>query len=161
MGLGQGSGSTPSAWLLVSIIVHAYKTKGFGAQFGSAWFGLLFTITAILYIDGTDADLLYSCCDPGFSEIDLVQQVQNASSYCACLLQATGSHHKHPKCFWCLLSYKFICGEARLETLQELSCHHITIPQADHLDIRITLKGHDDPSVILDVFNYHSGDDSA
>jgi hypothetical protein len=72
-------------------------------------------ITTILYIDDTDADLLHSCCDPGFSEIDFVQQVQYASSYCASLLQATGDHHKHGKCFWYLLSYKFIFGEARLK----------------------------------------------
>ena len=51
-GLIQGRCGAPGTRTAVStVIVSAYKRKGYGARFSSAWSGLIFTITALLYVD--------------------------------------------------------------------------------------------------------------
>ncbi len=58
MGLSQGSGASPAAWSAIStVIVTAYRLKGFGAIFRAAWSGLCLALAALLYVD--DADLLH------------------------------------------------------------------------------------------------------
>ena len=112
-GLAQGSGASPSTWSNVcSLMVSAYKRKGYGVNFTTAWSGLAFVIAAILFVD--DCDLLHMCCDPNISEMEFLEKVQHATYYWAKLLQATGGMLKESKCFWYLLSYKFICGKAKL-----------------------------------------------
>ncbi|KAL3803357.1 hypothetical protein HJC23_009321 [Cyclotella cryptica] len=55
MGLAQGSGAAPAAWTAIStVMVEAYKAKGFGAYFKSGWSCLLLTLAALLYVDDTD-----------------------------------------------------------------------------------------------------------
>ena len=55
MGLTQGSGASPAAWTAIStLIVSAYKAKGHGALFISAWSGIVLGLAALLYVDDTD-----------------------------------------------------------------------------------------------------------
>ena len=55
MGLAQGSGTSPAAWCAIStVIVTAYKTKGYGASFHSAWSGLFLCLAVLPYVDDTN-----------------------------------------------------------------------------------------------------------
>ena len=73
------------------------------------------------------------------------------------LLQATGGNLKDIKCYWYLLVYKFVRGEARLKTLRELRHHRLLIPQPNSDDVVITLKDVSDESEVLGVFTSPAG----
>ena len=156
MGLIQGSGAAPATWTAVStVIVRSYKRKGYGAFFSSGWSGLLFTVAALLYVD--DTDLLHRFCDPNITELEFVQRVQRATYYWAMLLQATGGHLKDTKCYWYLLSYKFVRGVATLRSLREHSKYQLVIPQPLGEDVEIELRDPDVPSEVLGVYSCPSG----
>jgi hypothetical protein len=127
IGLAQGSRGVSSARLTVSTLtVCAHKCKGYGVSSYSAWSCILVAILAILYVD--DTDLLHMSHNPNISESDFIETVQRATYYWVFLLQAMGGHLKDTVCYWYLLSYKFIQGEATLKSLHELSHYTITIP---------------------------------
>ena len=91
------------------------------------------------------------------SEIEFVERVQRATYYWAMLLQATGGNLKAGKCYWYLLVYKFIRGEARLKTLRELRHHKLRIPQPHTDDVEIELKDVSEESEVLGVFTSPAG----
>lgn len=69
MGLMQGSGAPPVAWIAIStIMISAYKNQGYWAHFALAWSRLVFVIAALLYVD--DTDLLHLCHDHSLSETE-------------------------------------------------------------------------------------------
>lgn len=157
MGLTQGSGAAPAAWSAVStVILSAYKSRGHGALFASAWSGMVLLVAALLYVD--DTDLLHMSRDERASESDFVVAVQTATSYWAKLLQATGGNLKPEKCYWYLLSYKFVCGKAQLKPLRELRQYQLLIPQPLGKMVPITLKAPDDASEVLGVWTSPSSD---
>jgi hypothetical protein len=88
MGLTQGSGASPAAWTTIStLIVSAYKSKGYGASFVAAWSGILLVLAALLYVD--DTNLLHTS-PPGLTdEATFVNRVQDTTHYWEKLLQAT------------------------------------------------------------------------
>jgi len=99
MGLTQGSGASPAAWSAIStVIISAYKAKGFGAYFTAAWSAICFTIAALLYVD--DTDLLHMPSDNETTQDLFVARVQAATYYWAQLLQSTGGE---PETFQVLL----------------------------------------------------------
>ena len=150
-GLAQGSGASPSTWSNVSsLMVSAYKRKGYGVNYTTAWSELVFVIAAILFVD--DCDLLHMCCDPNIPEMEFLERVQHATYYWAKLLQATGGMLKESKCFWYLLSYKFVHGEAKLRRLRELPHYELVIPQHSGVDAVIKLLDVGHAAETLGVF---------
>ena len=128
MGLTQGSGAAPAAWTAIStVMVLAYTEQGHGARFASGWSGNIFAKAALLYVDNTD--LLHMCYDHILSEVEFVDQVQLATYYWAKLLQAMGGNLKPAKCYWYLMSYKFVKGVVLLKPLHDIRHHSVTIPQ--------------------------------
>jgi hypothetical protein len=116
MGLIQGSGAAPGAWTAIStVMLVAYKSKGYSAFFATAWSGVVLSIAALLYVD--DTDLLHTCPTDIMTEYEFFSRVQTATHYWATLLQATGGSLKPKKCYWYLLSYKFVQGCALLKPL--------------------------------------------
>eukprot|EP00956_Cyclotella_meneghiniana_P011946 scaffold16843_cov51-Cyclotella_meneghiniana.AAC.2 len=137
-GLGQGSGGAPPAWQVVSsLMIGAYKRRGFGVWSRTAWSGLVYTIAAILFVD--DCDLLHMLRDRSMSEEEFLRRKQKALRLWARLLQVTGGDLKPAKCFWYLLSYKFVNGVARLRRLSELPQYVMFVPQHDGTEQPIQL----------------------
>ena len=152
MGLTQGSGASPAAWTAIStLIVSAYKAKGHGACFLSAWSGIILVLTALLYVD--DTDLLHLASFGQTDEDKFVERVRLATHYWAKLLQATGGNLKPPKCYWYLLSYRFKKGIASLKPLREIQHHSLSIPQPDHKEVEITLKDAYTSSEVLGIWS--------
>lgn len=159
MGLTQGSGASPGAWSAIStVIVGAYKQQGYGAQFYSGWSGKDVYLAALLYVD--DTDLLHSPPIANLSTKALVQWVQNAITCWANLLQATGGSLKPQKCYWYLLSYKFVNGTASLRPLSELRTHSVNIPQPNNSTVSIELLDASNPTKVLGVWTSPNGDGS-
>ena len=159
MGLTQGSGASPGAWSAIStVIVGAYKHQGYGAQFYSGWSGTDVNLAALLYVD--DTDLLHSPHLANIPTKALVQRVQKAITCWANLLQATGGSLKPQKCYWYLLSYKFVNGTATLRPLSELSSHTVDIPQPNNSTVPIELLDASSPSKVLGVWTSPTSDGS-
>ena len=152
MGLVQGSGAAPGAWIAVStVVVEAYKSKGYGAHLVGGWSEQQLPLSALLYVD--DTDLLHKPPGPLIPEDGIVDYTQRATYYWATLLQATGGNLKTAKCYWYLLSYKFSNGIATLKTLRDLSHHNIKIPQVQGDDVCIELKDNHTASQVLGVWS--------
>jgi hypothetical protein len=160
MGLVQGSGAAPAAWTAIStVMLAAYKFKGFGAHFMSGWSGVVLSIAALLNVD--DTDLLHRYPEFISSENDFFQRVQTGTYYWATLLQATGGNLKPEKCYWCLLSYRFIRGEAKLKSLWEINQYHLRIPQPNSEEVVIQLKDPSKASEVLGVWSSPAGSGTA
>ena len=155
MGLVQGSGAAPAAWMAIStVMLAAYKLKGYGACFISAWSGIFLGIAALLYVD--DMDLLHM--NQHFtSEASFFQQVQEATTYWAYILQATGGNLKPKKCYWYFLAYKFNRGKPLLKPSGELSHYDLCIPQPGTPSVSIALKDSGTASEVLGVWASPSG----
>jgi hypothetical protein len=143
--------------VISTVIVIAYKTKGFGASFHSAWSGIFFCLAALLYVDNTD--LLHISKDATEPEGQFFHRVQDATSYWARLLQATRGNLKPIKCYWYFMTFKFAEGQALLKPAKELRQYELRIPQPDTRDIAIELKDPAVASEVLGVWSSPSGRD--
>ena len=108
------------------------------AHFVCAWSGVILIVAALLYVDNTD--LLHMSRDERISDSEFIANVQQATYYWAKLLQATWGNLKPKKCYWYLLSYKFVRGVATLKTMPETKHHKLCIPQPLAQDVVITLR---------------------
>jgi hypothetical protein len=115
-------------------------------------------MAALLYVD--DTDLLHKPAQRPVAEIEIVKYTQQATHYWAKLLQATGGNLKTTKCYWYLLSYKFVKGTASLKTLQDLPRYTLTIPQTDGGNIAIKLKDAHTASQVLGIWSSPSSTDN-
>lgn len=151
MGLTQGSGASPAAWTaLRTIIVSVYKSCGYGAFFTLAWSGLVFCIAALLYVD--DTDLLHMSRTKCLPEAAFVANIQCTTYYWAKLMQAIGGNLKPEKCYWYLLSYKFVRSKATLKPFQDLDHYSLLILQPNGDNVPITLKSPHAASEVLGVW---------
>ena len=157
MGLIQGSGAAPGVWTAMStVILGAYKTKGYGASLLSGWSGLSIPLSALLYVDDTDLLHKPDCNTTPISAF--VPWVQQATNFWAHLLQATGGSLKPAKCYCYLLSYKFTEGVATLRSLQEMADVSLSIPQPAGPAVPIALKDPTQATKVLGVWCCPSGD---
>ena len=115
-------------------------------------------LAALLYVD--DTDLLHSPPTPDLPTQVLVRWVQKAITCWANLLQATGGSLKPPKCYWYLLSYKFVNGITALRPRVELTSHTVSIPQPNKRGVPIELLDPSVPSKVLGVWTAPNGDGS-
>jgi hypothetical protein len=103
-GLGQGHGASPAGWCVISImILRAHGAKGHGAQFIAPMSQVRRSLSAILYVDGTDLLHLNMEGDESVQEVHMAlqQSIENWGK----LLIATGSTLKPDKCFFHLLDF--------------------------------------------------------
>ena len=107
-------------------------------------------IAALLYVD--DTDLLHMSRTERVSKAEFVAQVQRAIYYWAKLLQATGGSLKPEKCYWYLLSYKFVRGVACLKTIQDIKQYTLLIPQPNGDEVPIALKSPNAASEVLGIW---------
>ena len=157
MGLIQGSGAAPGVWTATStVILGAYKTEGYGASLVSGWSGVNIPIAALLYVDDTDLLHKPQCSTTPLS--DFVPWVQQATTFWAHLLQATGGSLKPTKCYWYLLAYKFTNGVASLRPARDFTNISIKIPQPDSPAVTIELKDPTQATKVLGVLCCPSGD---
>jgi hypothetical protein len=155
MGLTQGSGASPAAWTAIStVMLSAYKSKGHGAWFISAWSGICLSIAALLYVD--DTDLLHMTSGQ-LSDKDFFARVEEGTTYWARLLQATGGNLKPEKCYWYFMSYKFVKGVAVLKPAKEMRRHILRIPQPGRARVAIVLKDPSTASEVLGVWSSPTG----
>ena len=99
-----------------------------------------------------DTDLLHMCPPDITTEHDFFDRVQATTSYWETLLQATGGNLKAEKCYWYLLFYKFIQGQAPLKSLKQISNYQLRIPQPHEHDVIIKLKDPTKASEVLGVW---------
>jgi hypothetical protein len=89
-GIGQGSGAPPPGFLVLSsLIIYAYQRMGHGAKIQSSYALRLFYLTAVMYVDDNDTNLL---CWPELSTTEpnkLVAHVQLATTDYGRLAQAS------------------------------------------------------------------------
>jgi hypothetical protein len=157
MGLVQGSGAAPGAWIAVStVIIGAYKKKGYGAHLVGGWSQQKIPLSALLYVD--DTDLLHKQEQTPSTLDELVPWVQEATNHWGHLLQATGGNLKPVKCYWYLLHYQFHNGIATLTPKEQLANYSISIPQANGDTVNIALKDPTEASNVLGVLVSPSGD---
>ena len=155
MGLVQGSGAAPAVWTAIStVMLEAYKAKGHGAYFLSAWSGICLGIAALLYVDDTD---LLHLDTSGLSELQFFHQIQGGTAYWAYLLQATGGNLKPEKCYWYFMSYTFVKGVAVLKPAKALTQYRLRIPQPGSEAVSIELRHPNCASEVLGVWSCPSG----
>lgn len=87
-----------------------------------------------------------------------VAHVQCATSHWAKLLQAMGGNLKPGKCYWYLLSYKWIKGRASIKSLHDIRQHKMRIPQPGQTDVNIKLQSPLEASQVLGIWSCPSGD---
>jgi hypothetical protein len=97
LGLGQGSGASPPAFMaLSSLIVNAYHRMCHRARIHSSYASRLFFLAAIMYLD--DADLLHWPSSPHTDPDKLISHIQQATTDYTHLAQASGGILKDAKC---------------------------------------------------------------
>ena len=78
MGLIQGSGAAPGVWRAVrTIILGAYKAKGYGACLSFGWSGTEVSVSALICVD--DTELLHKPHNRIESREEPVSWVQDAT----------------------------------------------------------------------------------
>ena len=159
MGLGQGNGMAPPGFTSMNtLMINGYNSLGHGVELASAWSGLLFILSAVIFVDDTD---LLHMAEKFMTEEEFILKVQLATDDWAGIVNATGGSLKPPKCFWYMIAPIWNKGVPQLKTLAQLPSTPVTIPQPDGTRVPITLK---DPSMAerkLGIYFAPNGDFSA
>jgi hypothetical protein len=123
MDLGQGNGAAPPGFLAVcTLMINVYRNLGHGVTFIGAWAQDTFTLSVVLYMDGSD--LFHMAIGTPLLE-EFLQLVQSGTNDWG-LIYTTGGLLKSQKCFWYMLGWIWKKGKARLKTLYELPQNHST-----------------------------------
>jgi hypothetical protein len=146
-GLGQGSGASPPAFMaLSSLIVRVYHQIGNRARMRSSYTSQLFVLATVVYVNNTD--LLHWPLLAYTSPEDLIDFVQKKITDWGLLSQASGGILKPPKCLVYFLDYKFVGGQAKMKSLQDLPEPTVLITEGDRtLPLHITIPQPDGSSV--------------
>jgi hypothetical protein len=156
MGFRQGNGASPSGFLAVNtLLIKVYQRQGHGAHFapGLAWDA--FTIAAVINVD--DSDLLHLARGTP-TDAEFLESVQAATIDWTGLVHTSGGSLKPAKCFWYMLGWKWVKGEARLKALGELPQQPLMIPQQGGQMAAISLHPVDKPEKKLGVYVCPTGD---
>ena len=143
MGFGQGNGASPPGFLAVStLLIKVYRRQGHGAKFtpGLAWD--VYIIAAVIYVD--DLDLLHLARGTP-TDAEFLASVQAATIDWTGLVHASRGSLKPAKCFWYMLGWKWVTGEARIKALGELPQQPLMIPPPGGQMAAISLHPVDKP----------------
>ena len=147
---GQGNDAAPSSFqVLATLMMNAYIGLGHSVIMKSAITGALFSLAAVMYVD--DTDLFQVAKRRYMTDEEFLAQVQLSVTDWGKLVQATGGALKQKKCWWYLLSFKFVMGIPRYKTVAELPTTPLVIPQVDGTTLPITLKEPSEASKTLGV----------
>ncbi len=156
MGFGQGNGASPPGFLAVStLLIEVYQCQGHGAQFIPGLARDAFTIAAVIYVN--DSDLLHLARGTPM-DAEFLESVQAATIDWTGLVHASGGSLKPAKCFWYMLGWKWVKGEARLKAVEELPQQPLMIPQPGGQMAAISLHPVDKPEKKLGVYVCPTGD---
>ena len=118
MGLAQGNGTAPPGFLSVStLMINTYKHLGHWVNFVGAWSGDAFYLAAVLFVD--DSNLFYMVLGHMETDQEFVNRVHHATFGWEWLVQALGGSLKPSTCFWYMLSWKWMKGQAQLKILRQ------------------------------------------
>jgi hypothetical protein len=108
-GLTQGNRASPAGWAVISIcILGAHRKKGHEAKFYCPISNLQHHLSAILYMDNTDLIHINLTKDKSVDKVhDAIQKSVNSWGN---LLIATGGVLQLSKCFYSIISFKWING---------------------------------------------------
>eukprot|EP00956_Cyclotella_meneghiniana_P034366 scaffold104037_cov45-Cyclotella_meneghiniana.AAC.3 len=156
-GLGQGNGMAPSGFSAVSsLMIGAFQRLGHASDFSGAWSGLLFCLAAIIYVD--DTDLLLRSKSRDLTLDQFFDDCQTAVTDWGQIVLATGGYLKAGKCFWYMMSWKWVNGVPQLRTLRQIPKYKMTIPQKNGLPASIPLRDVGDAEETLGVWSCPKGD---
>jgi hypothetical protein len=156
-GLGQGNGMAPSGFSAVSsLMVGALERLGHASSFSGAWTGILFVLAAIIYVD--DTDLLLRARSREMSLDDFYGQYQAAVTDWGHIVLATGGYLKASKCFWYMLSWRWVKGIPQLHSLASLPNYELYIPQKSGTPASVPLCCVSNAEETLGVWSCPAGD---
>jgi hypothetical protein len=135
----SGNGASPAGWAVISIcILRAHGKKGHGAKFICPITNLQQHLSAILYVDNTDILRIDLTKDESINNIHVA--IQDSVNSWGNLLIATGGVLQPNKCFYSIISFKWINGEwkyANNSVWEELG---ITIPLSGGQNVPVSHK---------------------
>jgi hypothetical protein len=109
-GLCQGNGASPAGWAVISIcILRAHGKKGHRAKFICLITNLQQHLSAILYVD--DTDILHIDLTKDKSIDNVHTAIQDSVNSWGNLLIVTGGALQPNKCFYSIISFKWINRE--------------------------------------------------
>jgi hypothetical protein len=156
-GLGQGNGMAPSGFSVVSsLMVGAFTRLGHASSFAGVWTGILFTLAAIIYVD--DTDLLLRASSRDISDGQFYNECQTAVTDWGHIVLASGGYLKAAKCFWYMMSWKWVRGVPQLRSLQQLPKYELYIPQKVGAPATVSLRDVSDAAETLGVWSCPAGD---
>ena len=145
MGLTQGSRAAPCVWTAVStVIVGAYKQRGFGARLVGGWSQDSILLSALIYMD--DTDLFWAQLPTQTGSLGTSSHNPMGASL--------AGHTRKPEANQVLLvhtQYRFNKGTAELTPKKHLLQHKLTLPQTNGSRVEITLKDPMEASEVLCV----------
>jgi hypothetical protein len=114
-GTGQGSGASPTIWLLYSVsLLRAFQQFSLGMAVSSPFESLLVTILAIFYVDNGMPGVNDSQEDTASPLALLLQQAENATQSWEPLLFASRGALEMSKCFAYVMYWDLSKGKHRL-----------------------------------------------
>lgn len=156
-GLGQGNGMAPAGFSCISSLMDGtYCRLGHAASFSGAWTGLVFILAAIIYVDDTDLLLIAQNRDQTMDEF--FDQTQAAVTDWGHIVLSIGGYLKAAKCFWYMMSWKWVKGVPRLRSLRELPKYQLMLPQKSGSPVPIPLRDVHDVEETLGVYSCPAGD---
>ncbi|HSN22990.1 MAG TPA: hypothetical protein VLS45_02270, partial [Methylomicrobium sp.] len=136
-GLCQGNGAAPAGWAAISItILGAHKKKGHSATLICPVSKREVKLAAILYVD--DCDLLHINMSEIDSTYETYEKMQDSVMNWGRLLIATGGSYKPEKCFYHLISFRWLpSGKWAYENNHEMAEYEMRVPMPDGTTAKI------------------------
>eukprot|EP00956_Cyclotella_meneghiniana_P032412 scaffold89146_cov64-Cyclotella_meneghiniana.AAC.3 len=137
-------------------MVGALERLGHASSFSGAWTGALFVLAAIIYVD--DTDLLLRARSRDMTLDDFYAQCQAAVTDWGSIVLATGGYLKASKCFWYMMSWRWVKGVPQLRSLALLPNYELYIPQKSGTPATVPLRCVRDPEETLGVWPCPAGE---
>jgi hypothetical protein len=115
-GTRQGSGSSPSIWLsIVVVLLSALTAMAPGAMcFAEPWRDLQSERNADSSVDDTSTRVNNAMCDDPLHWKEMFALMQSVAQIWECLLYSSGGTLELPKCFWYLMYWEWVNGQPSL-----------------------------------------------
>jgi hypothetical protein len=121
-GTGQGSGNSPTVWLVVSsILFHCYSAKAYGARFASPDGSVSLELFRVGFVDDTCSYVNKFFADVPPTPEEMIDLLSHDSQLWCDLLWKSGGSLELPKCTYHFSHYKFsLDGQPYIFKVDEL-----------------------------------------